>query len=323
MTPEPQRLQYLDAMGLTAWVGRYQLPNALPTQACDWPEPQAAEAVAPQARLHALIDETPRPPAAHQTADASHGSSTQAGGMAGSATPRPPGPSPASSARALLGMAPAAVEAPAAAASPTPGAAETSSTASWGTPPTQVSAEAPAADEAVTPPAADKPPLRFSVQLAALEGRWLIMLPGDEAPHLEGEALLKALWRAAGIEAASGLTFSHFRWPLLPNLKASAPLEEAREGLHAFLSGPARRGWQPERLLIFGSDEASETLREVLGITASERGEATSSLLNLPVWQGPALPVLARSSEAKRKLWPLLIRWGREWQSASPQTDAS
>jgi len=319
MTPEPQRLQYLDAMGLTAWVGRYQLPNALPTQACDWPEPQAAEAVAPQARLHALIDEAPRPAAAHQAENASHASSAQAG----SATPRPAGPSPASSARALLGMAPAAVEPPATAASPASGAAEASSTAPWGTPPTQVSVEAPTADEAVTPPAADKPPLRFSVQLAALEGRWLIMLPGDEAPHLEGEALLKALWRAAGIEAASGLTFSHFRWPLLPNLKASAPLEEAREGLHAFLSGPARRGWQPERLLIFGNDEASQTLREVLGITASERGEATSSLLNLPVWQGPALPALARSSEAKRKLWPLLIRWGREWQSASPQTDAS
>ena len=75
--------------------------------------------------------------------------------------------------------------------------------------------------------------------------------------------------------------------------------------------------------MIFGNDEASQTLHEVLGISTSERGEATSSLLNLPVWQGPALSALARSSEAKRKLWPLLIRWGREWQSASPQTDAS
>ncbi|MDH2374442.1 hypothetical protein QD228_11400 [Cobetia sp. 3AK] len=313
MTPEPQRLQYLDAMGLTAWVGRYQLPNALPTQACDWPEPQAAEAVAPQARLHALIDEAPRPAAAHQAANASHASSAQAG----SATPRPAGPSPASSARALLGMAPAEASVATAVAT----GDESSSTASWGTPPAQATTET-VVEAQVTPPA-DQPPLRFSVQLAALDGRWLVMLPGDEAPHLEGEALLKALWRAAGITPTTDLTFSHFRWPLLANLKASAPLDEAREGLRAFLNGPARRDWQPERVLIFGNREDCATLREVLGITSSSGDAETSSLLDIPVWQGPELATLARSSDAKRQLWPLLIRWGKAWSRGMTEGTSS
>lgn len=306
MTPEPQRLQYLDAMGLTAWVGRYQLPNALPTKACEWPEPAAPESVAPQARLHALIDEAPQATAPSGPPSASTPSSVPA---------RPAGPSPAASARELLGMAPASVSAPVPA--PADGqsvasSAEPGNTASWGTPPSNVLPEVAATETMDQPPVANQPSLRFSLQLAALEGRWLIVLPGDEAPHLEGEALLKALWRAAGITNAADLSFSHFRWPLLPNLKASAPLDEAREGLRAFLNGPARQGWRPERVLIFGDGETSTTLCEVLGITPGAEGCGDSHLLGVPAWQGPSLAVLARSSDAKRRLWPLLVRWGRE-----------
>ncbi|MCA1770918.1 MAG: hypothetical protein LC652_13595, partial [Halomonas sp.] len=57
MTTEPQRLQYLEAMGLTAWVARYALPNARPTPACEWALPEAPPAEAPGERLHALLDE--------------------------------------------------------------------------------------------------------------------------------------------------------------------------------------------------------------------------------------------------------------------------
>lgn len=319
MTSEPQRLQYLDAMGLTAWVGRYQLPNALPTAACEWPELITHEAVAPQARLHALIDEAPRP-AAHQTAPLAV--------RAPEATTRPAGPPPSQNARALLGMADSvqqpktpAAQAPSALSSSASSVSlpvEQGSTASWGTPPEKRSTPAEMTDEAaVTPPPADQPPLRFSLQIAALDGRWLVLLPGDEAPHLQGEALLKALWRAAGITESRKLTFSRFRWPLLPNLKASAPLEEAQEGLRAFLAGPARREWQPERVLVFGNDETSKALCKVLDITSSMNGTGESRLLNLPIWHGPSLAALAHSSEAKRALWPLLVRWGRGWKSES------
>nr|WP_145924117.1 hypothetical protein [Halomonas elongata] len=59
MTTEPHRLQYLEAMGLTAWVARYRLPNARPTEACEWePEPAGeAGSRAPGERLHALLDD--------------------------------------------------------------------------------------------------------------------------------------------------------------------------------------------------------------------------------------------------------------------------
>ncbi len=85
-----------------------------------------------------------------------------------------------------------------------------------------------------------------------------------------------------------------------------APLDEARQGLGAFLAGRARRGWAPERLLVFGEDA---TLTRVLAI----EGER-STTLGLPAWQGPALDALAGSAEAKRDLWPRLAGWRDAWQ---------
>ncbi|MBE0490489.1 MAG: hypothetical protein IBX53_15590, partial [Halomonas sp.] len=64
MITEPQRLQYLEAMGLTAWVARYALPNARPTPACEWELPEAPPAEAPGDRLHALLDEASEVPPA-------------------------------------------------------------------------------------------------------------------------------------------------------------------------------------------------------------------------------------------------------------------
>lgn len=48
MTPEPQRLQYLEAMGVTAWVARYQLPNARPSETCEWELPEPGDTSPPQ-----------------------------------------------------------------------------------------------------------------------------------------------------------------------------------------------------------------------------------------------------------------------------------
>ncbi|HET8791227.1 MAG TPA: hypothetical protein VFM75_08455, partial [Modicisalibacter sp.] len=56
MTTEPQRSQYLEAMGFTAWVSRYRLPNAAPTPACEWLEPDVVPTQPPAQRLHALLD---------------------------------------------------------------------------------------------------------------------------------------------------------------------------------------------------------------------------------------------------------------------------
>ena len=265
MTAEPQRLQYLEAMGLTAWCARYRLPNARPTLACEWPaaSPAAAEPTAPGERLHALLDEaaqaqvvTPRPPPAE--AEPRH---------------RPA----AGRARALLGdLVP-------------------------------VDAEQPA--PAVQPAASTHPPgeaLRFTWQMACLEGRWLIVLPADTPPDAVARRLLGNLLQAAGVASEQLPSFETFRWPQLEGLPVEAPLEEAREGLQAFLAGQRRRGWAPERLLVFGEDA---TLTALLALA-----DGRCPLLSLPAWQGPSLNELAASGAAKRALWPQMAGWREAWR---------
>ena len=265
MTTEPQRLQYLEAMGLTAWVARYALPNARPTPACDWELPEPPPAEAPGERLHALLDEAreappPRPAEAEP--------------------PRAARPPRLGMARALLGEAPAEETAatPASAAEAEP----------------QVPGEA----------------LRFAFQVACLEGRWLLILAGERAPGPVELKLLANLLRAAGI-AAPLPVFQSFRWPLQAGLPVNEPLEEAREGLQAFIAGARRRGWVPERLLLFGREPV---LDEVLGL----EGERCP-LLALSAWQGPALDELAESAEAKRALLPRLLDLGEAWREAAEE----
>lgn len=261
MTTEPQRLQYLEAMGLTAWVARYALPNARPTPACDWELPEPPPEEAPGERLHALLDEA-REAAPSRPAEAE--------------SPRAPRPPRAGMARALLGEAPAeeAAATPAAEAEP------------------QVPGEA----------------LRFAFQVACLEGRWLLILAGERAPAPVELKLLANLLRAAGI-AAPLPVFQPFRWPLQAGLPVNEPLEEAREGLQAFIDGARRRGWVPERLLLFGREPV---LDEVLGL----EGERCP-LLTLPAWRGPVLAELAESAEAKRALLPRLLSLGEAWREAA------
>ncbi|MBZ9539207.1 MULTISPECIES: hypothetical protein [Modicisalibacter] len=263
---EPQRSQYLEAMGLTAWVGRYRLPNARESQACDWPEPSHEPARPPAQRLHALLDEAapePRPMAASEEAPV---------------LPR----ANARRARALLG-----------------GAAE---------PPEPETPQAvPAAAEAETVSTPEpREALRFALQVAALEGRWLILLPGETPPDAKALRLLGNLLRAAGIEVEMP-AFQAFRWPLMDGLSAEAPLQEAQDGLQAFIDGRRRRGWQPERVLLFGD---APVLSRVLAADADRCG-----LLELPLWQGETLATLATSAEAKRALWPYLAEWRTAWRS--------
>lgn len=268
MTPEPQRLQYLEAMGLTAWVSRYRLPNALPTPECEWapPEREAAPPTPPGERLHALLDEAAQAQVAPP--------------REAPAEPEPPQRPPAGpgKARALLGdMVPAA--------------------------------EAESAPEAVAarPVQRAGEALRFTLQVACLDGRWLILLPQEAAPGAIEVRLLRHLLQAAGVVPEQMPAFEAFRWPQVEGLPVEAPVEEAREGLQAFLAGRRRRGWVPERLLVFGNDAV---LDELLAL-----GDAHCPLLAMPAWQGPALGELAGSAEAKRALWPRMAGWRQAWEA--------
>nr|WP_282103624.1 hypothetical protein [Halomonas getboli] len=262
-------------MGLTAWTARYQLPNARPTEACEWelPTPDDSARQAPGERLQALLD-TPVEPSSPPPSPAAPVS------PAAEAPARPPAGE--RKARALLGglVSEAAGDeiAPTTAPEPAPSVAS-------GEP-----------QEA----------LRFALQVACLDGRWLVVQPGEAAPSPLAQRLLVNLLRAAGVTPEHPPAFEPFHWPQIEGLHVQAPLDEARQGLSAFLAGRARRGWAPERLLVFG-DEA--TLTRVLAIE-----DERSTALGLPAWQGPALDALAASAEAKRDLWPRLVDWGRAWQ---------
>lgn len=263
MTGEPQRLQYLEAMGLTAWVARYTLPNASPTHACDWEPPEPPPEVGHGERLQALLDEAREQPAASPPEPPAQERAARA-------------PRPGKARAALLGD-----DAPPA---------------------------APATDIEVAGPDADRAPqeaLRFAFQVACLEGRWLMLLPGEQAPGRSQLRLLANLLRAAGIDSPLPV-FQDFRWPLQEGLSVQEPLEEAREGLKAFIAGAGRRGWAPQRLLIFGRDEV---LNRVLALENDH-----CPLFELPACQEPSLAELATSADAKRALLPRLLMLGDAWR---------
>lgn len=265
MTSEPQRLQYLEAMGVTAWVARYTLPNASPTPACEWEQPEPRHEVGHGERLQALLDEAREQPAAPSPEPPAQGRATRA-------------PRPGRARAALLGdIAPS---------------------------------EEPTIDAEGTGQEADKTPqeaLRFAFQVACLEGRWLLVLPGEQAPERPQLMLLANVLRAAGIESPLPV-FQDFRWPLQEGLPVQEPLIEAREGLKAFIAGAGRRGWAPERLLVFGRDEV---LERVLSLESEH-----CPLFDLPAWQGPSLAELADGAEAKRSLLPRLLALGEAWREA-------
>lgn len=286
MNQEVIRRHYLDAMGITAWASRYQLPNALPTEACEWEDAKPAS-VPPRERLQALLDDAPAPRRASSEA--------QKPGVRkpGAQKPDTAVASP-SAVRALL-------------------AKETQGADKWGQ-----------ADQANTQPevtpaveAVPAKPLKFALSCLCVDSRWLVMQAGDMSV-LE-QRLLANLLHAAGIYQGALPEVTRFTWPPMVNAFAvEDPLDEAREGLAAFIAGQAsRQDWKLERLLWWGGLEVEPDthsgaeqapLNRVLDVT-----QAHSQTLSLPVWQGPALASLLEGASSKRDLWPALQALGQQW----------
>ncbi|MGP9796322.1 hypothetical protein ACT3UJ_03015 [Halomonas sp. 86] len=278
MTPEVTRRHYLDAMGITAWASRYQLPNALPTEACEWDE-TPPERTPPRERLQALLDDAPTPRSEPKAPSVNS-----------------PAPAP-SSVRALLGQAPA------------------------DKPPAEPMPVESVPVEAVpgSMPAVSAKPLQFSLSCVCIGQRWLSLHPGEITP--QAQRLLANIWQAVGIapDALSSVTL--FKWPLMANTFAEDPLEEAREGLSAFMSGCAsRQGWALERVLWWGEQPEDDSAADILSVLNIQ--QARSDTLELPIWQGVALEHLAKNGAAKRDLWPQLHALGQQWKTLNdPEND--
>ncbi|UXZ54543.1 hypothetical protein LOS15_00445 [Halomonas sp. 7T] len=264
MTPEVIRRQYLDAMGITAWASCYQLPNARPTQACEWEEAPAQ--VPSRERLHALLDDAPAPRSQPST--------------------KPDAAASPSAVRALLDNAPVAEPPPEGSASTAP----------------SVSVPEPAK------------PLNFSFSCQCIGGRLLSVSEGEMSPV--EQQLLANMLRAAGVLEGDMPTVSYFKWPpMATSFTPEEPLEEAQEGMAAFVAGAAsRQGWRLEQVLWWGAQEAVEEspFARVMALA-----NAQSQTLALPVWQGPALASLTQSAEAKRALWPRLVALGEQWRKSA------
>nr|WP_284041452.1 hypothetical protein [Halomonas olivaria] len=254
-------------MGIMTWGSRYQLPNALPTEACEWEDAPAA--APPRERLHALLDDV-APPRSEAPVE------RKADAPASTVSP--------SAVRALLDQPSIAESAPA------------------DIPVTPVPHPAPAAE-----------PLQFSLSCICLGGCWLSLHEGEISP-LE-QQLLANIMHAVGVLRGDKLEVTHFKWPPMANaFTPEEPLEEAREGVAAFIAGAVgRQGWQLERVLWWGAAENNEDspLAQALAINQGQ-----SHTLALPVWQGPSLEQLAQSAKAKRTLWPELVTLGEQWQTS-------
>ncbi len=278
---EPQRLQYLQAMGLTAWVGRYRLPNAAETDVCAWPE-EESETQAPSSRLQEALATTSHPVASSTVSDPPARRSGRARALLGTEDSEASGSPVAlneSSASDRASLAEDTVE-------------------NDGRVPLQT-------DSAYGVPQA----LRFSLHVAALEGRWLVVMPGGESPSPLMQRLLSNVLRAAGIEQGGSLAFQSFHWPMIDELPVHAPLEEAQDGVRAFIDGRRRSGWRLERLLLFGGEPV---LDQVLSLA-----DGHCTLLDIPAWQGPSLETLAYDPAGKRSLVPMLSRWREQWFRAA------
>ncbi|CAH1042187.1 hypothetical protein [Halomonas sp. TD01] len=277
MTPDVIRRQYLDAMGITAWTSRYQLPNARLTEACEWEDAPAA--TPPRERLHALLDDVPAPRLRSQPANVDGGASSSA---------------PAA-VRALLGQPPAADS--------TPVEVPIASTL-------EISTQENATPEKQAVSKAE--PLTFSLSCVCIGGRWLSLHEGEITPT--EQQLLANILRGAGMLSGEMPAVTYFKWPPMANtFMPEEPLEEAQEGVAAFIAGAAgRQGWQLERLLWWGADELPDDSPLVRVMAVSQQQSQT---LSLPVWQGPALKTLAEHASAKRKLWPALVSLRELWRA--------
>ncbi|WP_457807500.1 hypothetical protein [Kushneria sp. EE4] len=290
MVTERARRQYLDAMGINLWVARHSLPNALASDlpALEEAPEQAIGSLDHHQRLHALIDEI------------DHSEAPTPGAEVAETPPHDPTP-PARSVRALLDI----------------GKSEEKRSDAASV----EKAPAPVAEDKAVPAAtkvedsvsrAPHEPLRFSLQVGTLDGRWLILLARDEALSTQEETLLNAILYAGGVQPAADLSCQRFGWPMMEGLPVDDALDEARQGFKAFLAGRRARGWHPERLLLFGQ---LPVLEEVLDVH-----DGQSRVLDLPLWQGPALESLDEPA-SRRQLWAAMGEWRTWWQAPSQTQD--
>lgn len=280
MIGDPQRLQYLEAMGITAWASRYRFANALTTEQSEWQIPSAPEKPAPGQRLHALL-ETPAPTAEPRRAGAEAESGKDSGAGARPASSAGHEPMPAlSRARALLDGS---------ASDPASGGRDTSRSAaqSESAPP----AQSTGAVESPVEPSAD--PLRFTLSLAVLGGRWWLMLPGERTLSTAGQALLEQMLRSVALPP-SWSPVSRLTWPLM-DVPAVDPAGEARDGIQVFCAGQARRhDLAIDGAIVVGDERWAPLLSE------SSDGDT---------WAYHALPHpddLLSSAKGKRDCWPQL-----------------
>lgn len=300
MISEPHRLQYLEAMGLTSWVARYQLSNARPSEACEWPEPSAEQSVeastkiAPSERLQALLAPeaavVPGPPAGQ----AQPGSTLDGPGAEGQVPSRAAMPRRA---RAMLDDL-----VPEDAGTDVKQGQESAPSAAAPLSANSVSGKAQSGEvQALTPSQAS---WQFSLQVACLDSRWLVIVPDEQALSASATRLLSNLFTAAGMTLEQPPSFESYRWPPFQGVSQGLshdPRQDAQDGFGAFLAGRQRLGWVPEQVFVFGMDKTLEALLAIEG--------QRSAVLDLPVWLGPELGALSTSAEAKRALWPQLASW--------------
>ncbi|WP_110667088.1 hypothetical protein [Salinicola halophilus] len=287
MTADPQRLQYLEAMGVPAWVSRYRFTNAKATEQSEWVEPAKREKPAPGERLHALLDRTEPVEETRRRSDASDATSTdQASASESTGAATAPHGERTGRARALLGAEIGLDES----RKPVEEA-----------PATPAPTDEPATDAGV---AAE--PLRFSLHLAVLDGRWWLLLPGERALSKAGEALLQQMLAAAGMPAR-WQSLAHLRWPLMPT-PTTDPEGEAREGIEVFCAGQARRnGLTIDGAIVVGDESWTALVGAASASTTFHRWPHPDDLLG--------------SVSAKRDSWVQLGAAGKRWRTTSDDAE--
>lgn len=286
-----QRAQYLEAMGLTLWVPRYSLPNALESEGCEWPEAVVAEHKGHSERLQDMLKEADQPRQS-APAQASHDTAH----VEGAARP---------DIRALLKGSPAEDQ-------PTPASDQDLAAPTQSTPGEASTDPAPASvgpdnSESTTVEAspsapASKHPLRFSFDSMVLGNQWLVLSVGE---YFDDQAtrLVDAMLSAIGEAERTPSLHVDFSWPIVEGFLTDDPRAEAGEGVRAFVEGRQFAGAELKGVLVFAAadDDRSAPLIDVLGMAGQQ-----SELLEMPVVLAPSLSELYSSGRAKREVWKRL-----------------
>ncbi|WP_027965990.1 hypothetical protein [Halomonas halocynthiae] len=224
MTNELHRLQYLDAMGLTAWVPRYHLPNARPSETASWPDvavdtlpsKEAAPVLAPREQLQALLDTR-----AAALPDKSLEGAPRPEVSVGAKTPRPEQPE---------------------------------------APPAQVQVQGQAQAE-VQPQAHWHFSMQLGCVgerwLVVVPGEQVL---ADRELRLLGNLFAAAGIALAHRPVLETYRWPPLQESSLQTVSEN-PAQDARDGLCAFLSGRERMGWKtPRQVLVFGMNKMLEAL---------------------------------------------------------------